>query len=891
MSRPNYLESNLQPYQIRFENALKENIVTKCQRLASLIDESIASNIKDIQQRYVLLVEDIFSFSMTSIAYARTDWKLKTVSSDKNSFEFSSILEFLSANGPLFKLIRHLINDNSIRYDFPISCLPTPTRTAFADNIVPNFYTNKITQGFSSSISLNAFEFYLFHFSYFITNHQSKSPQNIIESNLGVENINSIYYALLENYLEAFIPVPSLAAGQSAENNKTLAEGQSLWKSLSSLSTTTSNILNLSHPKHDHVNFANNAASSSFSPSNLPAQISVPSSANVSAMSPFGQKSTLMSSKIFSLGKFQQTPVQNVNLNDNDLLGTPVYKCETTLNIFTEFWLNHVLLSNLEDNRGLKSLSHSNFKLTVDHMRAIRSLVKHLHYFSNSGNKRNSDFNNSSLHTQYNSGGIVTAEINDPLDELRRNLWSSKYLIQKKLYQFLKLAFDRWPNDSSFRAPLETWLSYIQPWRYISKISPMRKQSDELNDSSNSDISEWKRFIIENLFFYTIIFRQVIDRISKILDLNSTSSAFLLFRMTKVFAQNHLCEWIKESELNLLNGGDLAFNFRLHNSTNLLSPSLKHISHSHSTGAPMKHALMEMEPVSVEYSSFFSSSFRDKIINLLMKIAKHLHASESSKQKKNATSVDSKSNTLITAIVNFFSIENAPADTTGTSSVDTSKTKNYLEQSVRFLSSIFDISPQSIETIMCSDKGHVMDETDAFQRDKSAYEMVNGVPKLSEHGRKLILGGSLKSGSLGMPPVIEGNPDTQPVRTFEVEILVKTVLFLSFFINTHCQAFFEKHYHEDSYFGVFLHQILSPPIQYVRYVKTGNGLTTDIVVESLPPRVDLRFIASKSFLFYLLFLLIFCRLFNFSILNIGFLFLTVFISYIATKSMLVHLKM
>lgn len=132
----------------------------------------------------------------------------------------------------------------------------------------------------------------------------------------------------------------------------------------------------------------------------------------------------------------------------------------------------------------------------------------------------------------------------------------------------------------------------------------------------------------------------------------------------------------------------------------------------------MKHALMEMEPVSVEYSSFFSSSFRDKIINLLMKIAKHLHASESSKQKKNATSVDSKSNTLITAIVNFFSIENAPADTTGTSSVDTSKTKNYLEQSVHFLSSIFDISPQSIETIMCSDKGHVMDETDAFQRGK-----------------------------------------------------------------------------------------------------------------------------------------------------------------------------
>lgn len=168
--------------------------------------------------------------------------------------------------------------------------------------------------------------------------------------------------------------------------------------------------------------------------------------------------------------------------------------------------------------------------------------------------------------------------------------------------------------------------------------------------------------------------------------------------------------------------------------------------------------------------------------------------------------------------------------------------------------------------------------------------MVNGVPKLSEHGRKLVLGGSLKSGSLAMPPIIEGNPDTQPVRTFEIEIVVKIALFLSLLINSHCQAFFEKHYNEDSFFGKFLNQTLSPPIKYVRYIKRGNGMATDIVVENLPPRVDLRFIASKSFLFYILFLFIICRLFNFSILNIGFLLLTVYISYIATKSMFAHLK-
>ena len=39
-------------------------------------------------------------------------------------------------------------------------------------------------------------------------------------------------------------------------------------------------------------------------------------------------------------------------------------------------------------------------------------------------------------------------------------------MLQKKLYTFMRHTIQHWPTDTSFRLVLETWLSYIQPWRY-----------------------------------------------------------------------------------------------------------------------------------------------------------------------------------------------------------------------------------------------------------------------------------------------------------------------------------------------------------------------------------------------------------------------------------------
>ena len=39
--------------------------------------------------------------------------------------------------------------------------------------------------------------------------------------------------------------------------------------------------------------------------------------------------------------------------------------------------------------------------------------------------------------------------------------------LQKQIYSFLRIGFEKWPLDQGFRMIQETWLSYIQPWRFF----------------------------------------------------------------------------------------------------------------------------------------------------------------------------------------------------------------------------------------------------------------------------------------------------------------------------------------------------------------------------------------------------------------------------------------
>lgn len=107
---------------------------------------------------------------------------------------------------------------------------------------------------------------------------------------------------------------------------------------------------------------------------------------------------------------------------------------------------------------------------------------------------------------------------------LYRTVWS---YFQKKLYVFLRHTLEHWPLDASFRLFLETWLSYIQPWRYVSYTS-------RGNDSDKVVDSKWQNFVAENLLFYTLFLEKVIHRFLRV-ELSSTKTALMLYRISKVY--------------------------------------------------------------------------------------------------------------------------------------------------------------------------------------------------------------------------------------------------------------------------------------------------------------------------------------------------------------------
>ncbi|KAF3855640.1 hypothetical protein F7725_016363, partial [Dissostichus mawsoni] len=150
------------------------------------------------------------------------------------------------------------------------------------------------------------------------------------------------------------------------------------------------------------------------------------------------------------------------------------------------------------------------FSPTEEHVLVVRLLVKNLHAFSNSlkpDQLTSSPPTHSHTHTH-----------TSPLEEFKRVV--VQRFVQQKLYLFLQHCFGHWPLDASFRAVLETWLSYIQPWRYTGeKINPQADQNRT-----------------ENLLMYTKLFQVLLNRAVRT-DLVNAKNALMVFRVSKLFLE------------------------------------------------------------------------------------------------------------------------------------------------------------------------------------------------------------------------------------------------------------------------------------------------------------------------------------------------------------------
>uniref|UniRef100_A0A673JMN6 Sphingomyelin phosphodiesterase 4-like n=1 Tax=Sinocyclocheilus rhinocerous TaxID=307959 RepID=A0A673JMN6_9TELE len=203
-----------------------------------------------------------------------------------------------------------------------------------------------------------------------------------------------------------------------------------------------------------------------------------------------------------------------------------IWRSETLLQVFVEMWLHHY---SLEMYQKLQSPQVKEpFTPSEEHVLVVRLLVKHLHAFSSSL-KQESIFSSPSAHSH-----------SSPLEELKRVV--VQRFVQQKLYVFLQHCFGHWPLDASFRAVLETWLSYIQPWRYTGE-----KNNTQADGQNRTVPDKWASFVQENLLVYTKLFQGFLNRAMRT-DLVNAKNALMVFRVAKVFVQPNLSEMIQKAE-------------------------------------------------------------------------------------------------------------------------------------------------------------------------------------------------------------------------------------------------------------------------------------------------------------------------------------------------------
>uniref|UniRef100_A0A8C3VBB0 Sphingomyelin phosphodiesterase 4 n=1 Tax=Catharus ustulatus TaxID=91951 RepID=A0A8C3VBB0_CATUS len=359
-----------------------------------------------------------------------------------------------------------------------------------------------------------------------------------------------------------------------------------------------------------------------------------------------------------------------------------IWRSETLLQIFVEMWLHHY---SLEMYQKMQSPHvKESFKPTEEHVLVVRLLVKHLHAFSNS---LKPEPLSPSAHSHTAS----------PLEEFKRLVVVIPRFVQEKLYIFLQHCFGHWPLDASFRAVLEMWLSYLQPWRYAPEKPP---QSTEPLPRSVSD--KWAAFIQENLLMYTKLFVGFLNRALRT-DLVSPKNALMVFRVAKVFAQPNLAEMILKGEQLFLEP-ELVIPHRQHRF--FMSPTLGGSFLSSRSPAvtdasfKVKSHVYSLEGQDFQYKQMFGAEVR----NLVLKLAQLICQAQQTAKSISDHSAETMASQSFFSWFRFTPSEvngsytGNDLDEIGQDSIK--KTDEYLEKALEYLCQIFKLSEAQLTQMM-----------------------------------------------------------------------------------------------------------------------------------------------------------------------------------------------
>ncbi|XP_072579523.1 sphingomyelin phosphodiesterase 4 isoform X4 [Vulpes vulpes] len=494
-----------------------------------------------------------------------------------------------------------------------------------------------------------------------------------------------------------------------------------------------------------------------------------------------------------------------------------IWRSETLLQVFVEMWLHHYSLEMYQKMQSPHA--KESFTPTEEHVLVVRLLLKHLHAFSNSLKPEQVS---PSAHSHATS----------PLEEFKRA--AVPRFVQQKLYLFLQHCFGHWPLDASFRAVLEMWLSYLQPWRYAPE-----------KPAPSSDCQARAPFVQENLLMYTKLFVGFLSRALRT-DLVSPKNALMVFRVAKVFAQPNLAEMIQKGEQLFLEP-ELVIPHRQHRlftaptfTGSFLSSWPPAVT---DTSFRVKSHVYSLEGQDCKYTPMFGPEVRTLVLRLAQLITQ---AKQTAKSISDQCGESTPGHPFLSWL-GFCSTDtngSYPAndlDEMGQDSVR--KTDEYLEKALEYLCQMFRLSEAQLAQLTLA-LGTTQDENGK----KQLPDCIVGEDGLilTPLGRYQIINGLRR-----FDIEYQGDLELQPIRSYEIASLVRMLFRLSSAINCRFAGQMAALCSRADFLGSFCRYHLTEP------GVTGRHLLSPVARESAAsrargPRLSLRFLGSYRTLLSLL---------------------------------------
>ncbi|XP_054535703.1 sphingomyelin phosphodiesterase 4 isoform X9 [Pan troglodytes] len=494
-----------------------------------------------------------------------------------------------------------------------------------------------------------------------------------------------------------------------------------------------------------------------------------------------------------------------------------------TQKVFVEMWLHHYSLEMYQKMQSPHT--KESFTPTEEHVLVVRLLLKHLHAFVNSLKPEQAS---PSAHSHATS----------PLEEFKRA--AVPRFVQQKLYLFLEHCFGHWPLDASFRAVLEMWLSYLQPWRYAPD-----KQAPGSDSQPWCVLEKWAPFVQENLLMYTKLFVGFLNRALRT-DLVSPKHALMVFRVAKVFAQPNLAEMIQKGEQLFLEP-ELVIPHRQHRlftaptfTGSFLSPWPPVVTDA---SFKVKSHVYSLEGQDCKYTPMFGPEARTLVLRLAQLITQAKHTAKSISDQ----CAETPAGHSFLSWLGFSSMDTNGSytandlDEMGQDSVR--KTDEYLEKALEYLRQIFRLSEAQLRQFTLA-LGTTQDENGKKQL-LDCIVGENGLI-LTPLGRYQII-----SGLRRFEIEYQGDAELQPIQSYEIASLVRTLFRLSSAINHRFAGQMAALCSRDDFLGSFCRYHLTEPGLASRHLLSPVG-RRQVAGHTRGPRLSLRFLGSYRTLVSLL---------------------------------------